>query len=241
VELTRVRPAEVQHPAHHVEHVDAHVADDAVAVLHEGPPAARVDELVVGPHRRRAGPHLVVEVLGGSVSGGILAGPHVVVAVDLDQPDLAELALLDDPSRASIRCGVLRRCVPTCTTRPYLRAAASIAWPSTDVHADRLLHVDVGARPRTARSSAARASGPAWRSGRCRGPSRLEHLAVVAVGARALLRGLPRRRRCRRPRRASAVDVAQRDDLDRRDLDQPEQVALAVPAGPDQAGRGGPS
>ncbi len=48
-------------------------------------------------------------------------------------------------SRASIRCGVLRRCVPTCTTRLCLRAAASIAWPSTHVHADRLLHVDIGA------------------------------------------------------------------------------------------------
>ena len=33
-------------------------------------------------------------------------------------------------SRASIRCGVLRRCVPICTTRLCLRAAASIAWPS---------------------------------------------------------------------------------------------------------------
>ena len=30
-----------------------------------------------------------------------------------------------------MRCGVLRRCVPTCTTRLYLRAAASMAWPST--------------------------------------------------------------------------------------------------------------
>ena len=30
------------------------------------------------------------------------------------------------------------------------------------------------------------------------------------------------------------VDVAERDDLDRRDLDQPEQVALAVPAAADQ-------
>ena len=31
------------------------------------------------------------------------------------------------------------------------------------------------------------------------------------------------------------VHVAQRDDLDRRDLDQAEQVALAVPAAADQA------
>ena len=41
VEATRLRPAQVEHPADHVEHVDAHVADDAVAVLHERPPAAR--------------------------------------------------------------------------------------------------------------------------------------------------------------------------------------------------------
>ena len=34
-------------------------------------------------------------------------------------------------SRAVIRCGVLRRCIPTWTTRLYFRAAASIAWPST--------------------------------------------------------------------------------------------------------------
>jgi hypothetical protein len=33
-------------------------------------------------------------------------------------------------SIASIRCGVLRRCMPTCTTRPCLRAAATIASPS---------------------------------------------------------------------------------------------------------------
>ena len=56
------RHAEVEHPAHHVEHVNAHVADDAVAVFHERAPAARMHQLVVRPHRRRAGPHLVVEV-----------------------------------------------------------------------------------------------------------------------------------------------------------------------------------
>ena len=83
----RCRPAEVEHPADHVEHVDAHVADDAVAVLHEGPPAARVDQRVVGPQRRRAGPHLVVEVLGRRRVGRIAAGPHVVVAADLDVAD----------------------------------------------------------------------------------------------------------------------------------------------------------
>ena len=33
-----------------------------------------------------------------------------------DQPDPAQAAFLDQ-LRASNKCGVLRRCVPTCTTR----------------------------------------------------------------------------------------------------------------------------
>src|ERR1700683_1265207 len=33
-------PTQIQHPASHVEHVDTHVADDAVAVLHERAPAS---------------------------------------------------------------------------------------------------------------------------------------------------------------------------------------------------------
>src|ERR1039458_6510308 len=56
-----LRPAQVHHPARHVEHVYAHVAHDAVAVLHEGAPAARMHDGVVGAHGRRSGPHVVVE------------------------------------------------------------------------------------------------------------------------------------------------------------------------------------
>ena len=48
---------------------------------------------VVRPHRGRPGPHLVVEVSGGLRVGRVAVGTHVVVAVDLDQADLAELAL----------------------------------------------------------------------------------------------------------------------------------------------------
>jgi hypothetical protein len=46
-------------------------------------------------------------------------------------PILPSFPALMMVSRASIRCGVLRRCVPTWTTRLCLRAAATIAWPST--------------------------------------------------------------------------------------------------------------
>ncbi len=57
-----LRPAEFEGPAHHVEHVDAHIADDAVAVFREGAPGARMNQLVVRAHRRWAGPHFVIEV-----------------------------------------------------------------------------------------------------------------------------------------------------------------------------------
>ncbi len=101
------------------------------------------------------------------------------------------------------------------------------------VHADRLLDVDVG---------------PGLDGGdhRQRVPVvgrgdqddvevlLLEHLAVVAVGPRLLLRGLARGDHLGGLGEHLLVDVAERDDLDRRDLDEPEQVALAVPAGADQ-------
>ena len=102
------------------------------------------------------------------------------------------------------------------------------------VHADRLLHVDVGAG----------LDGRDHRQGVPvvgRGDQHdvevllLEHLAVVAVGARLLLRGLARGDHLGGLGQHLLVHVAQRDDLDRRDLDQAEQVALAVPAAADQA------
>ena len=62
-----------------------------------------------------------------------------------------------------------------------------------------------------------------------------EHLAVVVVGAGLLLRGLARGDDLRRAGQHLFVHVAERDHLDRRHLDQPEQVALAVPAAADEA------
>src|SRR2546430_5051043 len=38
--------------------MDTHVADDAVAILHECPPTSRVDKRVIGPHWSGTGPHL---------------------------------------------------------------------------------------------------------------------------------------------------------------------------------------
>ena len=63
----------------------------------------------------------------------------------------------------------------------------------------------------------------------------LEHLAVVGVGARPLPGLLPLAGDLDGPGEHVLVRVADGDDLDRRDLDQAPQVALAVPTGADEA------
>ena len=137
-------------------------------------------------------------------------------------------------SRASTRCGVLRRCVPTCTTRPCLRAAATILWPSTMSVRDRLLHPNIGA-------------GLHGRNHRQRVPVvgrghqadvqvlLLQHLAVIAEQPGSLLRCLPGGHHLRRLRQHLLVHVAHRNHLDGRHLDQAEQIALAVPPRTDNA------
>ncbi len=44
------RPKEIERPADEVEHVGAHVTDDAVAVFREGAPTAGMGERIVRPH-----------------------------------------------------------------------------------------------------------------------------------------------------------------------------------------------
>ena len=62
----------------------------------------------------------------------------------------------------------------------------------------------------------------------------LEHLATIRVGARFLLRFLPLAGDLHGAREHLLVHVTNRDDLDRRDLDEPPEVALSIPAGADQ-------
>ena len=136
-------------------------------------------------------------------------------------------------SRASIRCGVLRRCVPTCTTRLCRARGGEHRLALDHVHADRLLHVDVGPR---LDGGDHRQGVPMVRRGDQHDVQVLflEHFAVVAVEPRLLLRRLPGRHQLRGLGEHPLVDVAQRHDLDRRHLEQPQQVALAVPAAADQ-------
>ena len=63
----------------------------------------------------------------------------------------------------------------------------------------------------------------------------LQHLAIIAVSARALLRSLPCGDHVGRVRKHLLIDVAERNDLDRGDLDEAEEIGFAVPACADQA------
>ena len=106
--------------------------------------------------------------------------------------------------------------------------------PLDDVDADRLLHPDIRA-------------GLDGIDHRQRVPvigcdddddvevALLEHLPVVGVGARRLLRHLPRRDQRSGVGEHRLVDITQRDDVDGRDLDEPQEIRLAVPSGADEA------
>ena len=133
--------------------------------------------------------------------GRIRAGAHPVIAVNLDQADGAEPTFAKDPiPRARTRCGVPRRCIPTWTTRCRSPPRASPAL-FDDVDADRLLHPHVELVDRPPRSSAARASDPACRSGRCRDRAR-----AASRGSR------------RRSGAVSSTPAASRRDRPRRSL-----------------------
>ena len=74
-----LRPAKIQHPADRVEHVDAHVAHDAVAIFRERPPPAFMWQAVVRTQRRGAGPHFVIEKIGHRFGRGVAVGAHVEI------------------------------------------------------------------------------------------------------------------------------------------------------------------
>ena len=168
------------------------------------------------------------------MSGGLAVVPHVIVAINLDQADLAELSFADDPVAGLDQVRRAAALGADLHDPLVLAGRGQHGLALGHVDADRLLDVDVGAR----------LDGRDHRQGVPvvgRGDQDdvqvlfLEHLAVVGVGARSLLRGLPVGDDLGGLGQHLLVDVAQRNDLDRRDLDQPEQVGLAVPAAADQA------
>ena len=81
------------------------------------------------PHRRRAGPHLVIEGFRRRLVGRV-ADAAPAVAIGLHQPDPAQAAFLDQLARLEQvrRAAALRAHLHH---SPCLRAAATIAWHST--------------------------------------------------------------------------------------------------------------
>ncbi len=105
--------------------------------------------------------------------------------------------------------------------------------PLDDVDADRLLHINI--RARLDRGDH-RQGVPMIRRGDEHNVEvfLLEHLAIVGIGARLLLRDLPSGDHVRGVGEHLLIDVAQRNDLDRRDLDQAKQISLAIPPAADE-------
>ena len=92
-------PAKVHHPSGGIQHMDAHVAHDAIAVFHECPPSTWVDGWVVGSHWGRARPHVVVQMARRIRVWRILAIAHVIIAAQFHMGDFAQLAFLNDVAR----------------------------------------------------------------------------------------------------------------------------------------------
>ncbi len=132
-------------------------------------------------------------------------------------------------------CGVLRRWVPTWTTRLVLARGGEHGLAFADIDTDGFLHVDVGA----------------GFDGGDHGESMpmigrgdendveiflLQHLAVIccrcAASCRSAWRVAVISAACEQH---LAIDVAEGDDFDGGDLKQTEEVGFAVPAGADDS------
>src|SRR5207302_8674681 len=109
-------------------------------------PATRMRQRVVGTHGGGPGPHFVIEIRGRRRVWRIGGVAHVVVAADLDQPDLSQPALLENGVAGLDN---VRRAAP-------LRADLYVAFVFAsggqhglrlhDVDADGFLAVHIGAR-----------------------------------------------------------------------------------------------
>ena len=142
----RARPAEAQEPAHLIDHVHAQVADGPIAVLHEGTPVFVLFHRLERGHRRRPGPHFVIQVGGHRCIGDESHRAVVEVAVRLDQPDLAE------PSASDVGVPGVHIEAVAAALGVHLDDATVLArrchdrLPFDDVDPDGLLEIQVGAR-----------------------------------------------------------------------------------------------
>ena len=183
--------------------------------------------------RRRAAPHIVVEIRRRLAVGRIAPVAHVVVAANFGVGDVAEQALCDD-----LLAGLheVRRAA---ALRAHLHDAIVFAGSSEhrlaldDVDARRLLHVHI---------ATGLDGSNHWQCVpmiRCADEHEVEFIfleqrSVIAVGLRAFARFLPFGHNIGCAGKHCAVDVGQRHYLDGGDLDESEQIHFAIPTGADQ-------
>jgi hypothetical protein len=158
----------------------------------------------------------------------------VVVAVDFHQADLAELTLAHDPVA---RFHQVRRAAPLRTDLHHafvLSCGGEHRLAFHHVDGDRLLAIDMCAG---LHSGDHIQRVPVVRRAHQDDIEVLlrKHGAVVGERARFLVRGLALGHQVRSFRQHAAVYIAERDHLHRRHLNQPEEVALAIPSTADHA------
>src|SRR5665213_1367757 len=214
--------------------MDRHVSNDAIAVLHEGAPAARMRERAVRAYRRRSGPEFVIEIRRRRGIRRVRCRAHVVVTMNIHLRDLAKPSRVEEPllgfdnmrRAAALRAHLYYTVIP---------AGGCHHGPSFGyIDADGLLTINIGARlggfnhgegvPVIRRGDEADIETALF-----------QHVAIVVEELRFLTGFLARSHDVRRLGKLLRIHVAKRDDFDGFNLNQPEQIDLAVPAGPDES------
>ena len=213
--------------------MNAHIAHDAITVFGEGAPPAFVRQAIIGTQRGRAGPHFVIEKVGHRLDGRVAVGAHVEIAAEVDVADLSEQPGLDN---LLLRVDEVRRAL---ALRADLHHAFVFArgikhgFAFTHVSADWLLAVHLGAGFN--RSECVKRVPMIRRTDEHDVEVlRLEHLAVIVVGARLFPGLLSLAGDLDGFGEHVLVRIADGDDFDGRHLNEAPEVAFAIPARADQ-------
>ena len=158
----------------------------------------------------------------------------MVVTVNFHQPDIAQLAGLDN---LIPRFHQMRR---TAALRAHLHHAIVLAsrrqhgFAFRNIHADRLLAVNI--RPTLHRGDHGQRV-PVIRRGNLDYVKifLFQHLAIIRIYTRPLFRCLPRGNHIGALVQHVAIDITQRHHFYRSHLQQANQVRFAIPAAADQA------
>ena len=193
-----------------------------------------MDQAVVGPHGGGASPHFVVQIRRRGDVGRIVLSASGVITANLNQANGAQFAGLDD---IVARFDQVRSAAPLgahLDDAVHFSRGCQHGLAFEDIHTDGFLHIDIGTgfqrgnqverMPMIGRADQHNIEVPF-----------LQHFPVIAVRARRLAGNLAGGHQIGRVGQHPAVNVAERHDLNRGHLEEPEQITLAVPPAADQA------